>query len=47
MIAGDAIEGGPRKIRAFLALKTPPVWDEKLGELQRNLKSKFGSSAFR
>ena len=41
------IEAGPRKIRAFLALKTPPEWDEKLGNLQKNLRSKFGSSAFR
>ena len=36
-----------RKIRAFIALKTPAAWDEKLVELQRDLKSKFGSSAFR
>ena len=36
-----------RKLRAFIALKTPPGWDEKLAELQRDLKSKFGSSAFR
>ena len=36
-----------RKLRAFIALKTPAVWDEKLAALQRELKSKFGSSAFR
>src|SRR5688572_4061106 len=36
-----------RKLRAFIALKTPSDWDEKLGELQRDLKSKFASSAFR
>ena len=41
------IESGPRKIRAFLALKTPREWDEKLGELQKHLRSKFGSGAFR
>lgn len=40
-------EGGPRKVRAFIALKTPAVWDEKLAELQRDLRSKFGSNAFR
>ena len=36
-----------RKIRAFIALKTPALWDQKLAALQRDLKSKFGSSAFR
>jgi RNA 2',3'-cyclic 3'-phosphodiesterase len=36
-----------RKIRAFIALKTPALWDEKLGALQRDLKSQFGASAFR
>jgi 2'-5' RNA ligase len=36
-----------RKIRAFIALKTPSLWDQKLAALQRDLKSKFGSSAFR
>ena len=36
-----------RKLRAFIALKTPPGWDEKLEALQRDLKPKFGSSAFR
>src|SRR5688572_29176430 len=36
-----------RKLRAFIALKTPAGWDEKLCELQRDLKSNFGSSAFR
>ena len=36
-----------RKLRAFIALKTPALWDEKLGALQRDLKSKFGSGAFR
>ena len=36
-----------RKLRAFIALKSPPGWDEKLATLQRELKSKFGSSAFR
>lgn len=41
------IDGGPRKLRAFIALKTPAVWDEKLAELQRDLRSKFGSNAFR
>lgn len=40
------MEAGPRKIRAFLALKTPKEWDEKLGELQKHLRSKFGSGAF-
>ncbi|HVK58001.1 MAG TPA: RNA 2',3'-cyclic phosphodiesterase [Candidatus Kapabacteria bacterium] len=45
---GEAgMDGGSRKIRAFLAVKTPPEWDEKLADLQRNLKSKFGSGAFR
>jgi 2'-5' RNA ligase len=47
MNAAEAIDKGHRKQRCFLALKTPSAWDEKLGELQRNLKSKFGSSAFR
>jgi 2'-5' RNA ligase len=47
MIPPDASESGLRKLRAFLAFKTPPAWDEKLAELQRNLKSKFGSGAFR
>lgn len=42
-----AVDTGPRKIRAFLALKTPREWDEKLGELQKTLRSKFGSAAFR
>ncbi|MGZ8900910.1 MAG: 2'-5' RNA ligase family protein [Limisphaerales bacterium] len=42
-----AIDGGPRKLRAFIALKTSAVWDEKLAELQRDLKSKFGNNAFR
>lgn len=42
-----ASDGGPRKVRAFLALKTPPEWDEKLAALQRDLKSKFGGGAFR
>lgn len=42
-----ASDGGPRKIRAFIALKTPREWEEKLGDLQRELKSKFGSAAFR
>jgi RNA 2',3'-cyclic 3'-phosphodiesterase len=36
-----------RKIRAFIALKTPALWDEKLGALQRDLKSQFGGGAFR
>lgn len=45
--ADHAIDTGPRKIRAFIALKTPREWDEKLEELQRELKSKFGSGAFR
>jgi 2'-5' RNA ligase len=36
-----------RKLRAFIALKTPPGWDEKLGELQHDLRTKFGSSQFR
>lgn len=40
-------DGGPRKLRAFIALKTPRAWDEKLGDLQRDLKTKFGSSDFR
>jgi len=36
-----------RKLRTFIALKTPSGWDEKLGDLQRELKSKFGNNAFR
>lgn len=42
-----ALESGPRKLRGFIAVKTPGAWDEKLGELQRHLKSKFGSGEFR
>ena len=40
-------DDGPQKPRAFIALKTPREWDEKLGDLQRDLNSKFGSGAFR
>ena len=36
-----------RKLRVFIALKPPSGWDEKLSELQRDLKMKFGSSQFR
>ena len=36
-----------RKLRAFIALKTPSEWDERLGELQHDLKPKLGGSAFR
>lgn len=47
MILPGAMNAGPRKLRAFIALKTPPFWDEKLQELQHRHKSSFGSSAFR
>jgi RNA 2',3'-cyclic 3'-phosphodiesterase len=36
-----------KKIRAFVALKTPPAWNEKLGELQGALKAKFRGGAVR
>ena len=36
-----------RKLRAFIALKTPSEWDERLGELQHDLKPKLGGSTFR
>lgn len=32
------------RIRAFIALKTPPSWDEKLTGLQQQLKEKLGGS---
>lgn len=48
MSSVDALtDGGPRKLRAFIALKTPREWDGKLADLQRDLKFKFGSGAFR
>jgi RNA 2',3'-cyclic 3'-phosphodiesterase len=46
-MTGDDSEIPQRKIRAFIALKTPTLWDEKLGALQRDLRSQFGGSAFR
>ena len=45
-MSGDS-EIPQRKIRGFIALKTPALWDEKLGALQRDLKSQFGGHAFR
>jgi RNA 2',3'-cyclic 3'-phosphodiesterase len=37
----------PKKIRAFIALKTPAAWDAALGELQNELKGKVRSKAFK
>lgn len=47
MNPGESAAETPRKIRAFIALKTPPAWDSALSELQRNLKEKLWSKAFR
>jgi 2'-5' RNA ligase len=35
------------KIRVFVALKTPPQWDDALEELQKELKLKVASDAIR
>jgi 2'-5' RNA ligase len=37
----------PKKIRAFIALKPPPQWDEALQDLQKKLKTNLSSDAIR
>ena len=37
----------PKKIRAFVALKTPPEWDARIADLQQALKRRLRSDAFR
>ena len=37
----------PKKIRAFIALKTPAIWDAALRKLQEELKGKLRSKAFK
>lgn len=37
----------PKKIRAFLALKTPPDWDAEFAALQQRLKSELRTKAIR
>lgn len=37
----------PARIRAFIALKTPQVWDEELRDLQLSLERKLRSKAVR
>ena len=37
----------PKKIRAFIALKTPASWDAALGELQNEIRGKLRSKAFK
>ena len=37
----------PKKVRAFVALKTPAAWDAALGKLQGELKGKVRSKAFK
>lgn len=44
---GQGAAAAVKKIRAFIALKTPPDWDQKLTELQRDLKQRFESRTFR
>ena len=36
-----------KKVRAFVALKTPPLWEERLAALQTELKAKLKGAAFR
>lgn len=38
---------GTKKIRAFIALKTPPEWDFELEKLQEGLKSELRTKAIR
>ena len=38
---------GAKKIRAFIALKTPPEWDAELGKLQERLKAELRTKAIR
>lgn len=40
-------EMGTKKIRAFVALKTPPDWDIELGKLQEDLKSELRTKSIR
>lgn len=47
MNAGKSAVEAPKKIRAFIALKTPPAWDSALSELQSALNEKLRSKAVR
>jgi RNA 2',3'-cyclic 3'-phosphodiesterase len=47
MNAEESPNEKPKKIRAFIALKTPAEWDEKSGELQNKLKASLRSTAIR
>ena len=47
MSAGESEVETPKKIRAFIALKSPPAWDSALSELQSRLKEKLRSKAFK
>jgi 2'-5' RNA ligase len=47
MSAGESAVETPKKIRAFIALKTPPAWDSALSELQSKLKEKVRSKSFK
>jgi 2'-5' RNA ligase len=47
MNAGESVVETPKKIRAFIAIKTPPAWDSALRELQSTLKEKLRSKVFK
>ena len=47
MNAGESAVETPKRIRAFVALKTPSAWNAALARLQAELKAKLRSKAFR
>ena len=47
MSAGENSAEKPKKVRAFVALKTPAEWDGALRHLQEELKTRLRSKAFK